>query len=240
MVYKIKYIALILLLTITFLNACTSPSPVIGDGSLTTIRNEIAKIDSIYLSIPAQVDITAGDQLFIEIRAEKNILPAILIDVSANQLRITSDASLQPTQPIEIIVQMPGVKNLDLTGNGSIRLPSTIADTIRMKVRGSGQILALSLRSAELFIDLYGPGKIEISGETKTQYIEIADGGKYITPSLSSEEAFISLGGSGDLIVRVSKQLNATMGGSGNLEYYGDPQISGKVTGTARIQRLGP
>lgn len=223
-----------------FFPACSTPSPVNGDGSNTVVQSDLTEFDSISMSIPAQVDVVSGNHPWLEISAEVNILSEINYQVNRRWLVISSKNPLLPQKPIKIKIQTPLILGVEITGDGQVQLDKSSAETLRIKIRGAGKVNAEHILSEKLFVDLYGPGKIEISGEVKTQLIEIADGGKYIAPSLPCDEAFVSLGGSGDLILRVNNHLNATLGGSGNLDYYGNPQLSGKVTGTARITRLGP
>ena len=66
----------------------------------------------------------------------------------------------------------------------------------------------------------------------------ISGAGEYQAESLASERATINVSGVGHVIVRVEKDLSASISGAGSVEYHGNPAVKERVSGMGRVKRI--
>jgi hypothetical protein len=71
------------------------------------------------LEIGADVEVTVGDNYFVEISAQQNLLPVLKTSVENGALRIYCDDNIHSKEPIKIRVTAPAFDLLSIGGSGS-------------------------------------------------------------------------------------------------------------------------
>ena len=96
----------------------------------------------------------------------------------------------------------------------------------------------MKIESGEIVSRIFGSGAYTLTGTTTRQIIHIIGSGSYKAPHLQSLQAGVRITGSGDVLVNVREELNASVIGSGEIRYIGDPFISEEsVQGSGTILR---
>jgi hypothetical protein len=103
--------------------------------------------------------------------------------------------------------------------------------------RGATSLRIGELDAKALVIDGSGACKMEVSGRTVAQTIEISGAGDYRAEDLASDTAKLAVSGAGRVVVRVSKTLDVDLSGVANVDYIGDPKVTRRVSGMGRIKQ---
>ena len=77
-----------------------------------------------------------------------------------------------------------------------------------------------------------------MGGTAKDQDLKISGSGKIIMDGVSAEKAVTHISGSGDIYVKLSQSLDATISGSGSVYYRGSPQVTTKISGSGTVRPL--
>ncbi len=129
--------------------------------------------------------------------------------------------------------------SLSLGGFGSINIEKMTVDTPDMELRGSGDINIHSLEAQQLNLRMSGFGSTTINGKTTRQEVELSGSGDYHADNLQSETATIQLSGFGSGKLWVDEKLDVVITGSGSVDYYGNPELTQRVTGFGEVNSLG-
>jgi hypothetical protein len=150
------------------------------------------------------------------------------------------NVNLNPSRPIKYTLAL---KNLYvLKTSGAIKVKSNILRTenLRVVMNGSGKFILGRIEAQSVDIKINGSGKVDIeSGNLKHQSLSIGGSGKFNVSNVKSESADVKISGSGKANVWVADNLNIKISGSGKLYYYGSPKISSNISGSGKVDSLG-
>lgn len=190
-----------------------------GSGIIKTESREVTTFSSISFISVGRLKIQQTGKESLSIIAEDNILPVLDGRVSNQTLYISnpSRSSIDPTQPIEFIVEVKSLDRLDTNGVGSI------------EVKG--------IQGKRLSVSLDGVGSIEIAGNVDVLELNLDGVGSFNGAELRAKQATVRNKGVGSAVVNVSEQLDATVSGIGSIEYIGSPQVKESVKGMGAIKK---
>ena len=126
-------------------------------------------------------------------------------------------SSIDPTQPIEFIVEVKSLERLDINGVGSIEVKD--------------------IQGKRLSVSLDGVGSIAIAGNVDVLELNLDGVGSFNGVDLNVKQATVRNKGVGSAVVNVSEELNATVLGIGKIEYIGSPQVKESVKGMGAIKK---
>ncbi len=102
---------------------------------------------------------------------------------------------------------------------------------------GSGDIEVEGFDGGKTSLVIAGSGYIEADGKLDYLRLTINGSGRADVPDLEVEDADVTINGSGNVLVRVSGNLEATINGSGDIEYIGEPEhVRSSVRGSGHIR----
>jgi len=124
--------------------------------------------------------------------------------------------------------------------NGAVKMTANGLTTpaLRLSASGGSSVQMDGLKIGTLRVSGSGALKARLSGEATEQHVSISGAGEYQAEELASERATINVSGVGHVVVRVERELNATISGAGNVEYVGSPVVKERVSGMGRVKRL--
>ncbi|UKO98733.1 GIN domain-containing protein [Nostoc sp. UHCC 0870] len=189
-----------------------------GSGIIKTESREVGRFSSIYSKSVGKVTIQQTGKESLTITADNNILPLLESRVADNILYLTiaKDVNMNPSQPIEFVVEVKSLESLNIDGVGSI------------EVKG--------IQGKRLSVSLDGVGSIAIAGSVDVLDLDISGVGSFQGEGLKTKQATVRHMGVGSVVVNVSQQLDATVSGVGSIEYIGSPQVreSGRGLGSVK------
>jgi len=233
-----------LIVCATFLIALTTNAQqkIDGNGNVVTETRTTSEYDAIKISGFFDVDLVAGKEGKITIKGEQNIIAAIIVEVTDNDLKIYAKkgTNLRPSkgQKVEITVPFQKISELSLSGSGDIVTKSSIKnDKFSTKLSGSGDI-DLDITANEFDLSLSGSGDVKLKGSSDNLVIKLSGSGDVEAASLKSKNANITVSGSGDVKVNCNESLTARVIGSGDIKYTGNPEKRDvKVSGSGSISK---
>ena len=231
-------------LILGLLSGCSwqEDTEVVGTGAVIEQRQPLGEIDKVAAMVPATIRILAGDKPGLSIRGQENLLPLLSVTERGNQLEIEVEDGykLAPTEPLELTITLPRLRELALAGNSQGEIGHFKGDKLVLSLAGSGGIQAKRLELDSLEGNIAGSGGLDLgSGTVRTLELNIAGTGDVQGSRLESGEAEVNIAGSGDVEVRAKERLNINIAGSGSIAYWGDPKVEQRVAGSGSVTREG-
>jgi hypothetical protein len=190
-----------------------------GSGIVKTESREVAGFSSISFKSVGKVTMQQTGKESLMITAEDNILPLLENRVADNILYLTiaKDGKINPTKPIEFVVQVKSLESLNTDGVGSIE--------------------AQGIQGKRLAVAMDGVGEVAIAGSVDVLDLTLAGVGSFQGEQLKTKQSTVRNNGMGSAVVNVSEQLDATVSGVGSIEYIGSPQVKESVQGVGSIKQ---
>lgn len=213
---------------------------VVGKGNTITQTRNVSGFDKIHLSINADVYVVQDTFYSVEISAQSNVLSVLETEVEGNELEIDFDKRVLKHSNIKIVIHMPDVRGLSISGSGKIEAQSAISThTMKLRISGSGDIYLSSLVASSLDANISGSGNIKIAGGTiASEDLNISGSGDIDALNAVAANCTAKISGSGNISAHVTNNLNATISGSGDIKYTGNPGVNVNVSGSGKVIHL--
>ena len=206
-----------------------------GDGPVQTRVLNLPDLHSLDLRIDAEVRLTQGNQQSIIVEGQANILDLLELDVQNGRWEIEFDRCVNQRNDLRIIITMPQIRNLDVSGSGLIFGENTFdVDEIDLRVSGSGDI-DLALDANEVDSRISGSGEVRLEGITDDFDFEISGSGDYEAFNMEARTGDVEISGSGNAEVFVTDRLDVEISGSGDVFYRGRPILNVEISGSGRV-----
>jgi hypothetical protein len=242
---KIIFPAMILIAASLLLTSCINFSGLIikGSGEVITREFDIKDFDSLNFSSVGKIEISQGEKEALIVEAEDNIVERLDIEVKSGTLYIGmkkgfAHTSILPTKDIIFKLTVRGIKDIKLSGAGSINGSENI-DIKNLDISSSGlgnvnmKIAGESVKSM-----ISGAGKIDLEGKINTQEIHISGLGSYNAENMPSNDCKIIISGAGNAKVNVVQSLDVSITGLGSVEYSGSPSLRQNISGGGNIKSI--
>lgn len=190
-----------------------------GSGRIATEKRTVAGFDHISVAGGAEVvvKVTGTESLVVE--AEDNLLEVLTVEVVDGELRlgVASHVNIEPTRPI--VYQISAAK---LDG---------------VAISGSALIEAFSINTDRFDVSIAGSGRVVPFGTVTDLDVTIGGSGRFEGRDLLAQHGSVNVSGSGQALVNVSDDLDASVSGSGHIGYRGEPTIRSSLSGSGSIGR---
>lgn len=168
------------------------------------------------------------------------------------RLRIagSADVYLEPREEQKLLLVLDGAGDLRVhelsvsdeldirvNGSGDITALSVRCDELDGVVSGSGDIRMDSLDAREIELGVRGSGDIKVRGGARAEKAAVAvvGSGDVDLRELDVQQVEASIVGSGDVRVGVVEELEVSILGSGDVHYAGDPEKNVTVLGAGSL-----
>jgi len=211
-----------------------------GNGNMITKNISTTSYDEISVSGFFDVELVAGDEGKITLKAEENLAKYILIKVESNTLKLSveKDVYVVPSRGKKVLITIPfqSLTEVSLTGSGDILSKDIITtNEFKTSLSGSGDI-HLKLDAKEISSEVTGSGDMILKGKSDVLKCAVVGSGDINASALKSVTVNAEVTGSGDCSVYCSDGLKARVSGSGDIRYYGNPKKKDtKVAGSGDI-----
>ncbi|MFB6342655.1 head GIN domain-containing protein [Saccharicrinis sp. FJH62] len=255
-----KIIVSIIGLSVLLLTSCIGYYK--ADGPIETRDYALSDFEGVELDGSGDVFIYYGETFSVEVTTHSDlydllnnyVVDGVLHLGFKNEFRTISYDKLQYkiTLPELHYVSIDGSGNIDVMDNFSVN------NDFAMSIDGSGDIMTLKIAADRVFADLNGSGsitttdidcqifdasldgsgKIRSQGYARKQIINLDGSGDIITDYLETLESYVDINGSGTCKVWATDILNIRIDGSGKVYYYGEPEVTSRITGSGDIVHL--
>jgi hypothetical protein len=233
---------LMLLAATTFFSSCIKSDyfPCIkSSGAIIEELRPGDAINSIDLSMHANVFVHQGDEKTIKIKAPENLLEYIETNQKGNTLVLkTSRCVRSRSDEISVFIPVTELSSLRISGSGNIFVANTFeGQRIDMNISGSGNIHFTGYYD-HVTTSISGSGNINVAGECSKHDVQISGSGQINSFELEALIANVRISGSGNANVNVMHHMDARISGSGNVYYKGNPSVSLSVSGSGKVIHL--
>lgn len=199
-------------------------SGVRGSGLVKTESRSVAGFSSISFKSEGKVMVQQTGKESLTISAEENLLPLLETRVADHVLYLgtVNNVDINPTKPIEFVMEVKSLESFNMTGVGSIE--------------------AKGIQGKRLVIALTGVGNMTIEGTADSLDLSLDGVGSYQGDRFKTKQATVRSEGVGSAVLNVSDQLDASVSGVGSVEYIGSPKVqkSGKGLGHVKQRMTKP
>ncbi len=173
----------------------------------------------------------------VEISADENLLAYIDTRVVGKNLIIepNTDRCLRSRSGIRVTVYTDVLREAELDGPGIIICYDWYADYLRLKLKGSGDIIFINADVLDIRAYNYASGIIEIEGLADEATFVVDGSGDIRAFRLPVYECYAEITGPGNINCTVIDYLDAVIDGSGFIYLKGNPIIRSSIRGTGDI-----
>jgi hypothetical protein len=188
-----------------------------GSGVPARQTRDVAAFNSVELAGSNDVLIRVGENQSVVVRADDNLLDRVTTEVQSGKLVIANTpGSFTTNTPMSVVVNVPTLSALTLTG--------------------SGNIVANGIHTDSFLVTLPGSGTLTGSGTAKRFDVTVGGSGTVHFTRLVANDVRAIVSGSGSIFITATKSLDASVSGSGAILYTGNPQdVTKSVTGNGAI-----
>lgn len=236
-----KYL-FVIAITAFVLLSITGCQKVVGDGPIVSETRVVREFTELEFGVPGELEFIESEHQEVVIEAQRNIADVIETYVTGNELRIKvrDGKNIRTSEPVRIVVKAPNVHSFAVSGSGIMRIDNIQqSHMVRLKLSGSGNMIAERLESANLEARISGSGRIEVlEGLVEHEDIAISGSGDVDLVAVEAKKASTQTSGSGNIRLNVSDELEVRISGSGDVFYKGSPVVNVSVSGSGRLVKL--
>jgi hypothetical protein len=210
-----------------------------GNGEYVSERRTFSDFNALKIGGSFEVLLQRGEQSYVQINTDENLLAFIDTEVHGDVLEITQQKKLISKKKIKLIVNYVDLNELRAMGAALIKNEGYLrSEDLIIRMEGAG-IVELKIQSEKLEVVLSGAGIVKLAGEAQVQDLRLTGAGKLEAFDLESSVCHISVGGLGGAEIFVTDVLNAKIEGIGGIEYAGNPdEISTEINGLGKIKAV--
>ncbi|MTI22191.1 DUF2807 domain-containing protein [Fulvivirga sp. RKSG066] len=203
----------------------------------------VSEFTEVYLKTSADVYISKGSTLRVEVEGDEDDLEDVDIYVKGGTLYIDSEDSWSwfgsSSSDVTVNITMPTIEGASVSGSGSLVGKDKFrTNELSLAVSGSG-IIELNADAGYTSTAVSGSGKIYLSGSAEEMSVKISGSGRVKAEDFVSEKCKVSISGSGSAQVNVKSSIDARISGSGSVYYKGDPaKVDSHTSGSGRIRKM--
>jgi hypothetical protein len=232
-----KLLFVVVVLVLFVLSSCNM-NCIQGEGPVVTADKHVDNFSQLEVSVPAEVTISIGDQYYVGIEAQQNVIEAVSAKVKGETLVLKASPCVSTDEIFRISITVPGLSEISINGSGSVMTKDMlVSDELEVNINGSGDA-RINLTAEEVEADINGSGDIILSGSANEVDIEINGSGDVRGLDLSSNNVRVEINGSGDVEIDVSEKLTVDIAGSGNVSYTGNPRVKSSVNGSGEVSDI--
>lgn len=188
-----------------------------GEGAVTSETRETDTFSRIEAGAGVNISIAIGAASPLELRAQGNILPIILTEVSGDTLRIHSSEAYTTSEKVEVVVATPRLDRIVLSGGSRGSIDGVASDAFD--------------------IDLSGGSALTATGSASTVSLEVSGGSVAELEAMTAASINVDLSGGSRAEVRATDQVNGSASGGTRLSVFGDADVSVETTDGSQVDR---
>ncbi len=210
------------LITLTLITGCVvnlGGSGVRGSGNIKTETRSVNGFSSVAFKSEGKVIVQQTGKESLTISAEENLLLLLESRVTDNVLYLgtVNDADINPTKPIEFVMEVKSLESFKMTGVGSI--------------------VAKDIQAKNMTIVLTGVGNMTIEGSADSLDLKLEGVGSYRGEAFKTKKTNVQSEGVGSAVVNATDQLDVSVSGVGGVEYVGSPKVQKSGKGLGQVKQ---
>jgi hypothetical protein len=165
-----------------------------------------------------EVEIVAGKEFGLGIRADDNLLQYISTEVHNGVLKIETTESIKSHNPIKVLVSAPNLESL--------------------RVSGAAKVSVQDIKNSAFEVDTSGASKISVTGETSSLKIDVSGASNIDAENLKTQTAAVEASGASKVNLLVTDRLTSSASGASRIVYTGNPSsVEKKTSGASSVRQ---
>jgi hypothetical protein len=226
------------------------PRLIRGSGDVIEVERKVSGFDKISISGAGKVIVTQGDEEYLTIETDDNLVEYIETEVNGKTLEIGFKEGtvlspgggrrvLEATEGFTFRIGVKELKSVSLSGAARFEMEKLKTDDFEVNLSGAGDISFDDINADRLDVVLSGAGDVQVAGKVESQDVSLSGLGRYQAFDLESQETAVNISGAGGAEVWVTDLLEVVISGAGDVKYYGEPEVFPEISGLGRIQGMG-
>lgn len=211
---------------------------IVGSGNPATENRVLGAFDKIDVSGSVEVLVGISDEISCKVTGDDNIVPTIKTELAGSTLRIYEEKSYRSKLPVKILLTVPDIREIDLSGSGKVVVHGVKRDDLGVQVSGSGSAMLTGVDVTTLRTDISGSGAITARGVASVLKSRVSGSGSGNFTYLCADDAKVEISGSGTTSLVALKTLDVRVSGSGAVHYGGMPTLSQKISGSGAVKPI--
>ena len=205
------------------------------------IKLKYEQFDRIKVSSGINVKIVRGNTYMIKARGTTNEND-LEIDFDNDKVSISDNRgwnfNLVKNNIIELIIVMPELTNLEISGIVQAQLDGFDEEEIGIDLSGASTCVA-NIKADKLLIEQTGATKLTLDGKIKSCEADIKGASKLYATGSSVKVMVLNVSGASYAEVNVEESLDADASGASTIKYKGDAkEIKSKNSGASSVEKL--
>jgi len=223
---KVQVIAA-LILAVFFSTSCIYTGPSLrGNGNVIEENRKVGDFEEIIVSRGMNVYISQGDVTKVMVKADENLLDAIITRMEGDALKVTSNANIRTATIKKVFVTVPDIESIK-TSSGSNVFSETVIRSKSLDLSSSaGSNLKLEVKTGKLEASVSAGSNIKLEGMTDYFYGKASSGSNLKAENLSSKNSELKVSSGANIWIKVKEELQAQASSGGNIFYYGNPEFT--------------
>lgn len=197
----------------------------------------VTPFTAVQVAIPAQVEIAAGREPQVRVRAEARVLERLSVRVAGGLLKLESPKGFETREPVVVLVDLREIRRLQLDASADVRLSGALRGPLEVIGNGAGTITVAGASLTELNARLAGSVTLKLDGKAQRTRFEIDGASEVDARALESRDAAVRISGSGEASLHAAETLSAVIDGAGTVRYRGNPRVTQDVRGAGEVVR---
>lgn len=196
------------------------------------------EFNGVTLAGPDNIIFTTGPEYSIRAEGDADVLEQLRYKISGSDIKIgrENDDLFSSTSGIAVIyVSAPSLGTIKLAGSGDIEADSMKGDSTALSLAGSGNIKIADLQTTTLSTKVAGSGNVTVAGSAQSTEISIAGSGDISGEALKTQSATIKIAGSGNVALSSDGTVNSKILGSGDVRIHGKATCETKAMGSGEV-----
>jgi hypothetical protein len=207
-----------------------------GSGRVVSQTRNVSGFDRVAVEDHFDVEVTVGTAPSLTLSGDDNLLPHVRTEVRGTTLHIENERELDPTQSISVRITVPTLRGLGSSGSSDVRATGIRSEVFDAAVSGSSEMVADG-DFGDLDASISGSGQIRLQGTADEIQGEVTGSAELDLARVVARRAVIRVSGSGDVVVNVTEDLQASVSGSGDVRYLGSPRVDARTSGSGSVRR---
>jgi len=222
----------------------TSCIRIVGIRGSENVKSEdrsVSSFDSVSISSGMNLFLKQGNSESLKIEAEDNILPLVITAVENGKLEIKYKnlliGGLSLHKPVNVYLTVKDLKEIDVSSGVRIESEEIKSDSLKIDL-SSGADGNMIILSQKLVVGLSSGSRLEISGQTDSQDIDLGSGGEYSARDLVSKTTVINASSGSNAVVNASENLDVEVSSGATVEYAGSPKVVSDISSGGVLRNI--
>lgn len=208
-----------------------------GSGELVTAQFDVDDFDSIDVSNAFDATIAVGEQPFVEVLANENLIDELDVRIRNGTLMVgLRDGISLHSGRLEATIRVPELVALDVSGASEVKVTGSSGSTQRFDVSGASDLEVIGMRGS-VTIDVSGSSDVEMQGTATDVVVESSGASDLRFDLVGVERATVDLSGASSVEFAEVDVVTGDLSGASDLTVPASADVRVSISGSSDVSR---